>query len=92
MTMWQSVPLKDPIFCNQRVKMPCGTVRPLKLADVMSERNDVWQHICEENQLKQTTLDNVANWSYADATLERYWDEIRGGPRNSDSVLSWTQT
>ena len=22
MTMWQSVPLKDPIFCNQRVKLP----------------------------------------------------------------------
>ena len=57
-------------------KMPCGTVRPLKLADVMSERNDVWQHICEKNQLEQTTLDNVANWSYADATLGRYWDEI----------------
>lgn len=60
----------------QAFNMPCGTVRPLKLADVMLDRNDVWQHICQKNQLEATTLADVANWSYADATLERYWDEI----------------
>ena len=56
--------------------MPCGSVRPLKLEEVMSERNEVWQNICKKHQLKKTNLDQVANWGFADATLERYWDEI----------------
>ena len=56
--------------------MPCGSVRPLKLEEVMSERNELWQKICKKYELKQTTLDQVANWGFADATLERYWDEI----------------
>ena len=56
--------------------MPCGSVRTLKLEEVMSERNEVWQNICKKHQLKKTNLDQVANWGFADATLERYWDEI----------------
>ena len=42
----------------------------------MSERSELWQKICKKYELKQTTLDQVANWGFADATLERYWDEI----------------
>ena len=57
-------------------KMPCGSIRPLQLADVMSERNEVWDDICRRNRLEKRSLDQVANWGFADATLERYWDEI----------------
>lgn len=56
--------------------MPLGTVRPLKLADVMAERDDVWQRICKRHDLNPTPLAQVANWGFVDATLERYWDEI----------------
>ena len=56
--------------------MPYGSVRPLKLEEVMSERDDVWKVICNKNDLKTSRLDQVANWGFADATLERYWDEI----------------
>ena len=60
----------------QAFNMPLGSVRPLRLADVMSERGELWQQICQYYQLQATGLDQVANWSYVDATLERYWDEI----------------
>lgn len=60
----------------QAFDMPTGSVRPLRLADVMADRDELWQHICQRNGLQQTSLAQVANWGYADATLERYWDEI----------------
>ncbi len=56
--------------------IPMGSIRPLKLQSVMSDRNEVWQSICEKHQLRPSNLDHVANWGFADATLERYWDEI----------------
>ena len=56
--------------------MPAGSVRPLKLAEVMSERDDLWNSIAKKCRLKSNDLKQVANWGFADATLERYWDEI----------------
>ena len=53
-----------------------GSVRPLKLEEVMSERDEVWKSIAKKFGLKTSSLDQVANWGFADATLERYWDEI----------------
>ena len=60
----------------QAFNMPLGSVRPLNLADIMAERDDLWQQICQRYELKQTSLNQVVNWGYLDATLERYWDEI----------------
>ena len=56
--------------------MPVGTVRPLCLAEVLAERGDAWQGVCARYGLRPLALDRVANWGFADATLERYWDEI----------------
>jgi hypothetical protein len=56
--------------------MPAGSVRPLKLAEVLSERDDLWDSIAKKCRLKSNDLKQVANWGFADATLERYWDEI----------------
>ena len=56
--------------------MPLGSVRPLRLAEVMAERGELWRHLCARHGLVQPRLDRVANWGYADATLERTWDEI----------------
>ena len=54
----------------------CGSVRPLRLADVMPGKEAVWARICERYGLERRPLSAVANWGYLDATLERTWDEI----------------
>ena len=56
--------------------MPCGSVRPLRLASVMQGREAVWERVRERYGLAPRSLAEVANWSYLDATLERTWDEI----------------
>ncbi len=53
-----------------------GTVRPTRLAESMADKEDVWRRICERHSLRATKLNDVANWPFADATLERHWDEI----------------
>jgi nucleoside-diphosphate-sugar epimerase len=56
--------------------MPCGVIRPMVLADVMAEREAVWQRIVEKHGLTAQPLSAVAIWAFADATLIRWWDEI----------------
>lgn len=60
----------------QAFDMQAGAVRPLRLTEVMAGREGLWAELCESGGLRPTPLGNVANWGYADATLERYWDEI----------------
>lgn len=57
-------------------RMPCGVVRPLSLADVMADKEPVWRRIVERLGLEDRPLSSLANWAYADSTLERAWDEI----------------
>ena len=56
--------------------MACGSVRPLRLTDVMQDREAVWSRVCERSGLVPRPLSTVANWGYLDATLERTWDEV----------------
>ena len=56
--------------------MPCGSVRPLRLAQVMKGKEAVWDRIRERYGLSSRSLSEVSNWGYLDATLERTWDEI----------------
>ena len=58
--------------------MPCGSVRPLRLASLMPGREAVWARVRERYGLGRRPLSAVANWGYLDATLERTWDEILG--------------
>ena len=53
-----------------------GAVRPMRLADVMADKAAAWDEICVRCDLERTHLREVANWPFADATLERRWDEI----------------
>ncbi len=57
-------------------QMPLGSVRSVRLADVMADKEPVWQHITERYGLEERPLSAVAHWAYADGTLERTWDEI----------------
>ena len=56
--------------------MPCGSVRPLRLASVMEGKEAVWDRIRARHGLARRPLSEVANWGYLDATLERTWDEV----------------
>ncbi|MGI9435628.1 MAG: SDR family oxidoreductase [Geminicoccaceae bacterium] len=58
-------------------QIPCGCVRPMRLVDVMADKQPVWQQITKHHGLKSQPLAAVANWAYVDGTLERTWDEIQ---------------
>ena len=58
--------------------MPCGSVRPLRLAEAMQGKEALWDRVRERYRLAPRPLPEVANWGYLDATLERTWDEILG--------------
>lgn len=56
--------------------LPCGTVRPMCLAETMPVHAPVWEAIAARHNLASNRLEGVTNWDYLDATLERTWDEI----------------
>jgi nucleoside-diphosphate-sugar epimerase len=56
--------------------IPAGSVRPLRLAQIMHDKEPVWARIRARHGLVDLPLDAVANWPYLDATLERTWDEL----------------
>jgi nucleoside-diphosphate-sugar epimerase len=56
--------------------IPCGTVRPVSLADVMADKEELWQRMIARHGLQQRPLASVAQWSYADVMLARAWDEV----------------
>lgn len=60
----------------ERFGVPIGSVQPRLLADSMQGREAVWRRVCERHCLRPRPLSEVANWPFADATLERHWDEI----------------
>lgn len=57
--------------------MPVGIVRPVTLADVMADKEEVWQGIVRRHGLQPRKLSEVAVWAFADMTLMRWWDEIQ---------------
>ena len=59
-----------------RFGVEAGGVRPARLAETMADKQRVWRRICERHGLRSTAMDDVASWPFADATVERYWDEI----------------
>ena len=73
--------------------MPCGSVRALRLADVMQGKEAVWDRVCERFGLVSRRLSEVANWGYLDATLERTWDEILStGKARSFGFHDWADS
>ncbi len=57
-------------------QMRCGAVRPMPLVEFMADKEPVWARVRARHGLEDLPLARVANWSFADATLRRDWDEI----------------
>lgn len=53
-----------------------GVVRPMRLADVLADGQEAWTRVRARHGLQEAPLADVANWAFADATLERTWDEV----------------
>jgi nucleoside-diphosphate-sugar epimerase len=51
-----------------------GSVRPMRLAEWMADKEPVWQRIVAKHGLVPRRLDEVALWSFADFALNQGWD------------------
>jgi nucleoside-diphosphate-sugar epimerase len=56
--------------------VPAGAPRPLKLAQIMADKEPVWQRIVARHRLKSQPLDAVANWPFADFQFSQDYDVI----------------
>ncbi len=56
--------------------MPCGEIKTTRLAYDMPAQAATWGELAQREGLRFDSLQQVANWGYLDATLERYWDEL----------------
>jgi nucleoside-diphosphate-sugar epimerase len=56
--------------------LPAGAPRPLKLAQVMADKEAVWQRIVAKHGLKPQPLEAIANWSFADVQFSQDYDVI----------------
>ncbi len=58
--------------------LPVGSPRPLQLAQLMSDKETVWQRIVAKHGLKPQPLEAVANWPFADFQFSQDYDVITG--------------
>lgn len=73
--------------------IPSGSIRPLRLADVMADKAPVWARIVDRFDLQPRSLAEIANWPYADSTLERSWDELMcTNKARKFGFLSWVDS
>jgi len=60
----------------QHFGLAMGVVRPMLLADVMRDKEDVWQAIVRRHGLVPKRLDQLALWSFADALFRQTYDVV----------------
>jgi len=51
-----------------------GVARPMRLADHMADKADVWRRITARHGLRDTALHDVALWAYGDYQIRPQWD------------------
>jgi len=56
--------------------MEVGPVQNLNLQTVMSEKEPVWEKICEEHQLHPYTINDLATWKFMDYTFSNGFDQM----------------
>ncbi len=58
--------------------LPAGGPRPLQLAQLMADKEPVWQRIVSKHGLKPQPIEAIANWSFADFQFSQDYDVITG--------------
>ena len=56
--------------------MPAGPARPVRLADTMADKSDVWQAVIRKHRLRSTALQSLVLWSYGNYVFAPEWDII----------------
>ena len=56
--------------------LPCGQVRPMRLATWMADKEAVWQRVSARHVLVPRRLSEVARWNFADFALNFEYDMI----------------
>lgn len=51
-----------------------GAPQPMRLADYMSDKDRVWQAVVRKHGLRQTALQSLVLWPYADYVFKPEWD------------------
>ena len=50
--------------------------RPVRLADTMADKSDVWQAVIRKHRLRSTALQSLVLWSYGNYVFAPEWDII----------------
>lgn len=53
-----------------------GRVLTFSLENYLGNQGDLWDEIIRKHGLKETRMDELANWSYADWVMGRGWDTL----------------
>lgn len=56
--------------------MPVGDVQTINLAEMMADKNLLWQKITEKYQLQPIPFNQLASWAFGDFILRCDWDVI----------------
>lgn len=55
--------------------MAPGEVRPVRLRELMADKEPVWQAVVRRHGLKETKLSDIADWDFADVLFLGAWDQ-----------------
>lgn len=77
--------------------LPAAAPQPMSLAVQMADKDTTWDRLVADHQLADTTLDELASWSFADAVWQMGFDLVQstikirqagfGGCRDSHASL-----
>ena len=54
--------------------MPCGDPAPIKLADFMADKEELWADICDRHGLDKQPLSRLVLWRFGDYIFNQDWD------------------
>jgi hypothetical protein len=61
--------------------MPVGEVRPCMLAELMADKDPVWQRVVRRHGLAASRLDEVAVWGFGDFLFRQDYDVVSSTTR-----------
>jgi nucleoside-diphosphate-sugar epimerase len=68
--------------------MDAGTVEPISLVTFMEDKAPIWDTLVQKHGLVQRSLEDVADWAFADAVFRLGWDQTASVARVREHGLS----